>query len=258
MKKIQNIYKPIGLTPYQAIQAFRKKSSKFKGVKIGFAGRLDPLAHGVMLLMIGNATKDRNKYLGLPKVYEFQILFGVETDTYDALGILQNRRFKRCPEDLEDKIKQFIKSKLGKQTIPYPPYSSIEVNGKPLYQWAREDKLSEIEIPKREFEIYDFDLLEIKDVSKQKIKKTIYKNINSVTGDFRQNKILKKWAEFFERNSIETFKTATCRIHCSSGTYVRSLAHKLGMELGCGAIALDILRTKVGIYTVRGSIKLKV
>ncbi len=256
MNKLLNIYKPIGLTPLQLITKLRKEHEEYKDIKIGFAGRLDPLAHGVMVLMIGEETKNRDKYLNLDKEYEFEVLFGCATDTYDALGYLQNKVTKPIPVDLDEKIKKFINSKIGKQKQAYPPYSSKEVKGKPLFQWARENKLSEIKIPEREIEIHDFELLILNQIPADKIRKRIIENINSVDGDFRQKEILKKWHNFFELNHNQQFTVAKFKINCSRGSYVRSLANELGELVSTGAIALSILRTKVGEYVLQDSIRL--
>lgn len=256
MNKIINVYKPIGLTPLQLIIKLRSSNLECKEIKIGFAGRLDPLAHGVMLLMVGEETKNRNKYLGLPKEYTFEVLFGVSTDTYDALGILKDSNFKPVAGSLEEKINIFVKTKLGKQTQPYPPFSSKEVDGKPLFQWARENKLSEINIPKREIEIYNFELLNISEIPANEIHERIISKINSVEGDFRQAEILKKWNESFKKNKLNKLSVAELKINCSSGTYVRSLADELGKIIGAGAIALSILRTSVGEHTLKNSMQL--
>ncbi|HUQ85112.1 MAG TPA: hypothetical protein VM077_02205 [Candidatus Limnocylindrales bacterium] len=252
MIKILNIYKPIGLRPLQLINILRARHKEYQSIKIGFAGRLDPLAHGVMLLMLGDETKNRDKYLSLTKEYEFEVLFGMSTDTYDSLGLLNNLAIKQFNNsaftrvDLEKQINQFIRTKLGRQHQPYPPYSSKEVNGKPLFQWAREKKLSVIEIPCRETEIYEFEQLSIASKSSDKIKRIIFENIEKVNGDFRQDTIIKQWQDFFYSNNSEQFTIAKFRVSCSSGTYVRSIANEIGQIIGVGAIALSILRTKVG------------
>jgi len=254
--KVLSFYKPPGITPNKLIDLIRKKYQEFADVKIGFAGRLDPLAHGVMLMMIGDENKNRDKYLNLSKIYEFQVLFGLDTDTYDVLGFLQSNKINMIPVNLEKQINEFIKSKIGKQVQVYPPYSSKTVQGKPLFQWAREGRLSEIELPTHEIEIFNFDLLKIKEVPFDQIQKKILENINSVDGDFRQSETIKKWTKFFESAEGLTFKIASFKIECSSGTYVRSLGHELGKKIGSGGIALDILRVKVGEYTLSKSNKL--
>ena len=256
MSKILNVYKTIGWTPLQLIIKLRNERSEFSNLKIGFAGRLDPLAHGVMLLMLGDETKNRNKYLNLDKEYEFEVLFGAATDTFDSLGFLISKTFKPVPTDLEKQIKQFIKTKTGKQTQSYPPYSSKEVGGKPLYLWTRENKLSKIKIPEREIEIYKFELLKLNQIPADEIRKRIIENIKRVDGDFRQLETLEKWDKFFNANNTKTLTVAKFRIKCSSGTYVRSLANELGKTLNSAAIAIDILRTKVGEHDLKDSMRL--
>ncbi len=276
MQKILSLYKPPGITPYQLIQQFRKDYPEYKERKIGYAGRLDPLAHGVMLLMIGEATKEKDTYLNLPKEYEFEIVFGLETDTYDVLGVLQDtyviarneermtkqspkasKKVRGLPRSLSvarNDVATFIQSKLGKQIQFYPPYSSKTVAGKPLYWWARQNKLSEITIPTREIEIFSFALLSLGTINKQLLQTKIMEAIQGVTGDFRQEMIQKRWGEFFATTKVTSFSTARCKISCSSGTYVRGLTHELGEQLGTGAITLEILRTKVGEYLIADSL----
>src|SRR5579862_1783685 len=94
MQKLLPIYKPAGLTPFDIIKKIKLSNTKFANLKIGYAGRLDPLAHGVLLLMIGEETKKRDQYLSLPKSYEFEVIFGLQTDTYDILGILEEVKTK--------------------------------------------------------------------------------------------------------------------------------------------------------------------
>lgn len=258
MQTILNVYKPKGLTPLQTIHLLREKHSEYNNKTIGFAGRLDPLAHGVLLLMIDkDTTKENDTYLNLSKDYEVEAVFGVSTDSYDALGLLNNQTMKQkdSNQNFKTETEKFIKSKLGKQTQTYPAYSSKTVRGKPLYWWARQNKLSEIEIPTREIEIYDFTLLATNKISSTELEDEIMQQINSVNGDFRQKAIKKKWKLFFTKllpNS--TLPTARFKISCSTGTYIRSLIHQLGEYLGVEAISLEILRTKVGKYSLENSL----
>jgi len=79
--------------------------------------------------------------------------------------------------------------------------------------------------------------------------------IARVTGDFRQEEIVRTWRRHLKKEGDREFAAATVRIECTSGTYARSIAHGLGKELGCPALALHILRTKVGDYSVEKSLK---
>jgi len=78
--------KPLGMTPLEAIREFQRKNPKYQTTKLSFAGRLDPMAEGLLLVLEGEENKDRKRFENLDKTYEFSILFGVTTDTYDLLG----------------------------------------------------------------------------------------------------------------------------------------------------------------------------
>ncbi len=249
-------------TPLQVIKKLRKIFPEYEAVKIGYAGRLDPLAHGVLLLMIGEATKERGQYLNLSKEYEFEAVFGMSTDTYDVLGIIRGANYElrttNCLSsgEFENSIQKFIKNKIGKHAQPYPPFSSKAVSGKPLYMWAKENKLSDIEIPTKEIEIYSFDLLSMGEVFVEDLQDKILKSVKGVDGDFRQKEILEKWEVFLNSHKGDSFKTAKFKIACSSGTYVRNLVNELGRVIGGGAVTLEILRTRVGGFSLEDSLRI--
>lgn len=82
------IYKKIGETPLEALTRLRESVPEYKEETLSYAGRLDPMAAGVMLVLAGDANKEREKYLNLEKDYSAEILFGISTDTYDTLGLI--------------------------------------------------------------------------------------------------------------------------------------------------------------------------
>jgi tRNA pseudouridine55 synthase len=205
--------------------------------------------------MIGDATKSREQFLGLEKKYTFKVLFGIKTDTYDVLGLMtKEQNAERVI--VNEKVNIFVNSHIGIQQQSYPPFSSKAVEGKPLFSWARENKLSEIQIPQKTIEIKEFTAVAFHDVEKQNLQKRITSNLSLIRGDFRQKEIIAQWDSFFNNTRTDMFQTAEFQISCSSGTYVRGLVHELGKYLGCGAIALDILRTSVGKFTLDNSLKL--
>jgi tRNA pseudouridine55 synthase len=218
--------------------------------KITYAGRLDPLAHGVLLLLKGEAIKKKEGYLALQKTYRFTVILGIRTDTYDLLGYLRELSVKETLRNDNIIVNTFVKNNLGKQLQSYPPFSSKTVDGRPLFLWAKEGLLNEIIIPQKEIEIFSFSCEAVGKISAEELYRKVTETIPSVTGDFRQADILKRWAQFFAKNKKQILPTVTFEITCSSGTYVRGLAQKLGEEIGCGAIALDIFRTKIGDYSV--------
>ena len=240
------LYKPISITPLQLTHKFRQQYPEYEKVTLGYAGRLDPMADGLLLLLAGEENKKRKSYEDLSKEYACEVLFGIETDTYDILGKIINQT--SISQHISETVQEILQTFLGKQIQPYPPYSSQPVNGKPLYYWARKNKLDEITLPTKAIEIYDIALLSQKAISAKDLEKIIFERIQKVTGDFRQKEIVTVWKEFFEKNNHQTFTVFRFRIACSSGTYIRSFAHNLGRKLGSSAIALRITRTKIGNY----------
>ncbi|MFA6190415.1 MAG: hypothetical protein WC711_02825 [Candidatus Staskawiczbacteria bacterium] len=91
MKKVIILNKKEGETPLSALENFRKKNPKYFNIPITYAGRLDPMASGVLVLLAGEEAKNKEKYLALDKEYNFSVLFGFSTDTYDILGKVVER-----------------------------------------------------------------------------------------------------------------------------------------------------------------------
>ncbi|MBM2817978.1 MAG: ine55 [Parcubacteria group bacterium] len=119
MKLVLNIYKKVGETPLEAINRFRADNPKYQSVKITYAGRLDPLAEGVLILLAGSAVYEKEKYLKLDKEYEAEIVFGFETDTYDILGMPTVGNIEKyfTRKELGELLNKF----LGKNKQPFPP-----------------------------------------------------------------------------------------------------------------------------------------
>lgn len=255
-QNILNLYKPVGKTPLDMIRLLQSHDNQYAHQILGYAGRLDPMAEGVLLILVGEENKKRKLYERFDKEYIFEILFGVTTDTYDPLGIV---------EDFQDTIQANIRRKLeecqstiiGKHEQPYPPYSSARVNGKPLFYWARENKLSKISIPVKTIEIKRFNIEAIQIETLKSVYRDIVSKINLVNGDFRQPEILTKWEEVYRAYKTANCVIARCKVTCSSGTYIRSLVHQVGQDMGTGAIALSIKRTRVGDYQLQSAITIR-
>lgn len=241
---VVSVWKPIGWTPLKAVQEFKKKNPNYKDKKISYAGRLDPMAEGVLLLLVGDENKKRKKYENLQKTYEAEIVLGISTDSFDALGIINSIKHDKFPS--KDEIEKCLASFIGKQVQEYPPYSSKTVNGKSLIWWTKKNKLSEIEIPKKEVEIYSLKLENVSSVVVLDLYEEVKGRIENVKGNFRQIEILKIWEGFHKKNKEKKFTKIKIKISCSSGTYIRRLASDIGEDLGGGAFALSIVRTAVG------------
>ena len=88
MRRYEIVEKSVGETPLQALEAFRERE-RLGGIPLTYAGRLDPMASGKLLILIGDECKKRDTYTGLDKRYRFEVLFGARTDTGDILGITE-------------------------------------------------------------------------------------------------------------------------------------------------------------------------
>ncbi len=252
------VYKPYGLTSLQTLDKLRVEFPQYKHEKMSYAGRLDPLAQGVMLVLVGETNKKRHAYLSLPKKYTFSVIFGVATDSYDLLGIVSPNISERLPsqQQIQKTLQHYSTSVIGKQTQAYPPYSSKPVNGKSLFVWAKEGRLDEITIPTHPIEIYHFAFDGYSDITKTELRKRVKEAVGLVDGDFRQEVIQTSWDTFFNETKHNVFPVITCSIHCSSGTYIRQIAHEFGEKLSCGALALSIKRTRVGEYGEETCVKI--
>lgn len=255
MEKKLIVYKPLGFTPLQAINKLKDKYPEYKDEKISYAGRLDPMAEGLLLLLIGDENKKRNQYEEMEKDYEFEVLFGVSTDTYDILGLITDQKLDE-KTDIEDHVLKILPKFCGKKLQPFPAFSSKPVKSRPLYWWARENRLSEIEIPTRDINISEIKYLQTSRISAKKIEKSIDERVKFVNGDFRQEEILASWEDFFEKNKRSEFCVMKFSAIVSSGTYIRSLAKRMGEKIGMPSLAFSIKRTRVGEFDLSNSIKL--
>lgn len=141
------------------------KVKKIYGAKVGHTGTLDPMATGVLPLLLGEGTKLSEYLTNHNKTYEAVLKLGVQTDTLDSEGeVIANQEVPETSTDRK-RVQQVLRECVGKQVQTPPMYSAIKVKGKKLYEYAREGK--KVEIPQRTIEIYEMELLEINQQEKQ-------------------------------------------------------------------------------------------
>lgn len=249
MDKVLLLNKPRGYTPLQIINYLKETKPIYTTHTLSYAGRLDPMAEGLLLILIDDENKKREHYQNLVKEYTFEILFGISTDTYDVMGKIVKVAKPPSLAELQQTLPRILSSLLGTQDQMYPPYSSFHVKGKPLFYWAREGKLDQVTIPKRKITISSLSLTTLVDQTKDELVSVITHDIKKVKGAFRQEEILSDWIERIPTTPL-SYPLAHITITCSSGTYVRSLANSIGEKMGCGALAYKIKRTKVGDYSL--------
>ena len=204
---ILNINKPPGITSHDVVSRVRRITGQRR---VGHAGTLDPLATGVLVLCLGEATRIIEYLMTDDKVYRARIRLGISTDTYDAEGQITHQT---DPDHISHaQVEQGLVAFVGMLQQTPPMYSAIKHKGTPLYRLARRGQV----VPRqaRTVHVSALELLE--------------------------------WAP----------PELAIRVRCSKGTYIRSLAHDLGQDLGCGAHLVGLIREASGGFILERSITL--
>lgn len=256
MQPYITLKKAVGQTPLQCLQEYQKTHPETIGVPMAYAGRLDPMAEGKLLVLLGDECKVQEKYHSLDKEYVFEVLFGVSSDTADVLGVLE---ICEVPTITTAHIQKILPKLIGDIELPYPHFSSKTVLGKPLHVWKLEGRIGEIEIPTKHSTIYKLQLQNLKTYSAQEIYTYASEKIETIPkvteeskvlgNDFRRVDVRQCWKHFIEKNTPEQ-KYYVARFVCiaSSGTYMRTLAELIAKELHTCGLAYSINRTKIGNY----------
>lgn len=202
------------------------------------------MAEGLVLLLFGDARFEKEKYLGLGKTYEFRILFGVATDTYDVLGVMTNTQIPMIEKVTKREVQKAIEE-MKTTPLPYPPFSSKPVGGTPLFAHARAGTLPN-EMPMQGSMPGAIAVIGEEGVRLGDIAADIIADIGRVEGDFRQEAIVKGWEALRARYADATLRMTDCTADVSSGVYIRSIAHAIGERIGIPALAYSIVRMRIG------------
>lgn len=214
MDGIINIYKPKEWTSHDIVA----KIKKITGEKVGHTGTLDPLAQGVLPILIGKGTQCSKYLVNHDKKYRVELKLGKRTETLDAEGKIIEE--KEIPQNMleqsnKSNIEKTLKTFEGEIEQKPPIYSAIKVKGKKLYEYAR--KGQEVEIPTRKITIYS---IELKQIKKEK---------NIIIFD----------------------------VYCSKGTYIRTLCEDIAKKLNTIGYMQNLLRIQVGEFNIKDSITLR-
>lgn len=244
----------MGETPLVATERLRKEKNIPDDIPLAYAGRLDPMATGKLLILIGDECKVQEKYHAFDKEYQVELLVGVSSDSGDVLGLLS-----LCNTSIhtETEITPVFESLIGDLSLPYPHFSSKTVRGKPLHMWTLEGRLREIEIPVKTSILQKITFTNLQTITKGEILKTVRSKIETIPkvtdtkkvlgADFRRVAVREAWDEF-EKNGNEVYQLLSFTCVASSGTYMRSLAEHIGKKLRTCGLAYSIHRTKIGKY----------
>jgi tRNA pseudouridine(55) synthase len=257
--KWATVEKAVGETPLVAAERLRESLVIPQDIPFAYAGRLDPMASGKLLILIGDECKKQKEYHSFDKEYRVEILLGAHSDTGDVLGLIESRFL---PPYAQMDILKVLSRLRGHIALPYPHYSSKTVRGKPLHTWTLEKRLHEIEIPTQHSVIHRVTLNGVRMVSRDEVLETVRTKIETIPkvtderkalgADFRRDDVRASW-DCFATTASTTLPLITVTIIASSGTYMRSLAEYVGTQLGTGGLAYSIHRTKIGSYFSLGA-----
>ena len=234
-----SVFKPYGATPKEVVDLIIKKYGAKKGA---FAGRLDPMACGIMNVYLDEKCKDILNSNG--KIYRFIVCFGMTSDTGDLLGIAD---CDGIPTRItEEQIRSVIR--VGSYIQKQPVHSSLPVKNKdgvkqPLWWWAQQNRLGEIEIPSFERTLYSYKILNIHTMTLSDISKIATTRINLIDPkhNFRQAEIIERWNTLSSAGNTE-FVVAEFEVSVSSGFYIRQFARDIGDNLNVKTVVIEIER----------------
>jgi tRNA pseudouridine(55) synthase len=237
-----DLYKKRGETPLQALARLREEKPELQKETLSYAGRLDPMAEGILSILVGTEeNKNRKEFLEKDKEYEAHFLIGCATDTYDILGLVTKTDFKKIPTDqLESVLASFTNIK----EQVYPWYSSKTVNGIQLFEYARAGNF-DIERPSRSVNIYSVSDIAVQEVDGKELVEQNIQDIKSIVGDFRQEESINLWNTVLD-HVPDTIQIASCTLKVSSGTYIRSLTEDIERAIGVPVVLQKLVRTRVG------------
>lgn len=233
--------KPLGATPLQALTLLRTAQNIPESKKLAYAGRLDPMASGLLAVVHGEQLKHQEEYWYLPKQYAAEVVLGVSTDSYDLMGIPTRMVMREYPSE---RITSVIRALVGKIDLSVPIFSSHRYQGAPLFALAKSQPETPVIVPVRRMMVSQIDVQRIERVSTSDLSRLACERVALVQGDFRQEEILQSWKSLFLAE--EELVVVRLDIHCGGGTYIRSLAHEIGRRLGSGATLMSLRRTRIG------------
>lgn len=241
--------KRVGETPLQALGRLRLERGIEDDIPLSYAGRLDPMASGQLLVLEGAECADRARYLGLDKEYEVEVLLGAFSDTGDVLGIV---RATELPLISHASLEQAARSLMGPYDAPYPAFSSRTVSGKPLFMWALENRLDEIVLPRQRGRVDELEILDITRPGTADLAARVTELLSLAprTGDprpgrhFRVDEAQASWDQFLA-GPAASLQVVQIRVLAGAGTYMRTLADDLARLVGTRGLALAIHRTRI-------------
>ncbi len=232
--------KPAGITMNQLVNHYKKLIDV---KKMCYTGRLDPMARGKVLLLKEDACKKMNDYLSKDKVYQFEIILGIQTDTDDPLGIIENINFDYDKDIIKNNIILCMEKYIGDFEQKFHNYSSKVISGNPLWFYTK-NKIKVSKYPFHTVRIKNLKIIDMKDEFDFSLwRNNIIKNISTIDTkcDFRQKEIIEQWKDI----ELKYLDSIVVEASVSSGFYIRQFIRDISYDIDFPLMVYDINRTDI-------------
>jgi tRNA pseudouridine(55) synthase len=247
------VYKPLGASTHQLAHSIGLKL----GEKASHTGTLDPLAEGVVIVVTGTDRLDKQAFAHWKKTYTFTVLFGVETDTFDVLGIPMTDTTPKLQERLADTAqviedsKQAFAELTGTYSQELPAFSARRTgDGESFFDLAKRGE--QIPLTYENITVHSLATTSHELLSPLTVCQQVSKKIETVIGDFRQEEIKHCWRTTTQKLTaagVPQLLLMHCSATTSKRTYVRGIVRDLGKKLGLPLTTFAITRTHNGPYS---------
>ncbi|NCN03900.1 MAG: hypothetical protein GW942_02400 [Candidatus Pacebacteria bacterium] len=251
---IKIIYQPQGVSSHLLARDFGKS----RGEKATHTGTLDPMAEGVMVILSGDDRFKKQELSDVKKTYQFEILWGINTDSLDLLGLITGYNLESVERKLTEieNLDRYLNKFLGEIKQKLPKFSAKRVKGESAFDFAKRGE--EMEDHFRDIEIFETKVISLNKINIVLLKENIINRVNKVNGEFRQKEVILGWKRFFKDIATENkkigkeqiFYISKCEVTASKRTYVRAIVRDLAEEIGIPATTFSIFRTRNGRYGI--------
>jgi len=243
------IWQPQGYSTNQ----IAKRLGELHNVKATHTGTLDPMAEGVVVVLLDEDRLRRQELSSSIKGYQFDIVFGIKTDSFDGMGIIKENGLNALPKIQKDMLVSICNTFIGEYTQIVPVFSAQLYKGKKLFEWGHQQV--DIPLPKKSGNIYKLDLLNLQKVPLIKVIDDVLEKLKNITGEFRQEEIIKQWEDYkLSMDSSTSIKdkvvfVASFYVETSRGLYVRALSQDICNKIGTIGFVSSLIRLKNGSYS---------
>ena len=243
------LYQPQGSSSHLLAKAYGDSI----GEKATHTGTLDPMAEGVLIILTGEDRFKKGELSDWHKHYQFEILWGVSTDSLDLLGLTlpsfesEIIEFNQIKDQVTDYLHMTINDFIGEYRQQMPNFSAKRIGGKSAFDLAKSGL--EIKDTFTDVELFSAKVLGHREIDSEELLRMIEHKVDRVQGDFRQTQVMNNWHVYLN-NLTNNYLISSVEIETSKRFYVRAFVRDLSQRLNIPATTFSIVRTQNGEYSI--------